>query len=99
MTRAIVWSDEALDDFDSAIAYIAKDSKRSASLVADRIEAAIESLSAMPTGRPGRVAGMYEKPVNRTPYIIAYSLSDHAIRIARVVHGARDWPDGEWPAE
>lgn len=42
---------------------------------------------------------MYEKPVNRTPYIIAYSLSDHAIRIARVVHGARDWPDGEWPAE
>lgn len=99
MTRAIVWSEEALDDFDTAITYIAIDSKRSASLVADRIEAAIGTLAAMPTGRPGRVAGMYEKPVSRTPYIVAYSLSDHAIRIVRIVHGARDWPEGEWPAE
>ena len=97
--RDLFWSDEALDDFDSAIHFVAKDSVRSATLVADRIERAINSLADMPTGRPGRVQATYEKVVQRTPYIIAYTLSDTAVRIARIIHGARDWPEGEWPAE
>ena len=97
--RHVVWSDDALDDFDSAIYFVAKDSPRSANLVADRIEQAINSLADMPTGRPGRVQGTYEKVVQRTPYIIAYTLSDATVRIAHIIHGARDWPEGEWPAE
>lgn len=97
--RDIVWSDEALDDFDSAIHFFARDGTRSAHLVADRIEQAIDSLADMPTGRPGRVQGTYERVVQRGPYIIAYTLSDAAVRIARIIHSARDWPEGEWPAE
>jgi len=97
--RDIVWSDEALDDFDSAIHFIAKHSARSVNLVADRIERAVDSLADMPTGRPGRVKGTYERMVQKTPHIIAYTLSDAAVRIAHIIHGARDWSEGEWPAE
>jgi plasmid stabilization system protein ParE len=97
--RDVVWSDEALDDFDSAIYFVAKDSKRSADLIADRIERAVDFLADMPTGRLGRVRGTYERVVQKTPYIIAYTLSDAAVRIVRIIHGARDWPEGEWPAE
>jgi len=99
MARRIAWSEEAVDDFDSAITYVALDSKRSAGLVAQRIENAIAGLATMPIGRQGRVAGSYEKPVQKTPYVIAYSLSDTTIRVLRIIHGARDWPDDEWPAE
>jgi toxin ParE1/3/4 len=97
--RRVVWSDDALDDIDSIIHHIALDSKRSARLVVDRIEAAANLLGEMPAGRPGRVSGSYEKSVLRTPYILAYALSDRTVTILRVVHGARDWPEGEWPAE
>lgn len=95
--REIVWSVDAFDDFDSAIAFIAKDNIRAATLVADRVQAAIDLLAEMPVGRPGRVKATYEKPVPRTPYIIAYALSDHAVSILRVIHGRRDWPAGELP--
>ena len=97
--RHIVWSEEALDDFQSAIFFIAKESPRAAELIADRLEQAINSLADMPTGRPGRVGGNYERFVQHTPYIIAYTLSDAAVRITRIIHASRDWREGEWPAE
>lgn len=97
--RRVVWSDDALDEIDSAVNHISADSPRSADLVLDRIEATANLLAEMPTGRPGRVKGTYEKPVHRTAYIVAYALSDRTITILHVIHGARDWPAGEWPAE
>ncbi|MCV0395236.1 MAG: type II toxin-antitoxin system RelE/ParE family toxin [Rhizobiaceae bacterium] len=97
--RAVVWSDDALDDMDSAVRYIANDSYRAATLVVDRIEATIELLAEYPTGRAGRVKGTYEKPVHRTPYIVAYALSDTRVVVLRVIYGSRDWPEGEWPPE
>jgi plasmid stabilization system protein ParE len=55
----------------------------------------------MATGRPGRVAGTYEKSVTGLRYIIAYALTRRGDReivsILRVIHTARDWPDEEWP--
>jgi plasmid stabilization system protein ParE len=97
--RNVVWSVRALDDLALALDYIAEDSELNADLVADRIDATARSLGHMPIGRPGRVHGMYEKSVSRTPYIIAYALSDRTVTVLRVIHGARDWPEGEWPAE
>lgn len=48
----------------------------------------------MASGRPGRLAGIYEKSVPRLPYIIAYALSERAGResvvILRVIHTSRD---------
>lgn len=97
--RTIVWSEESLDDFSEAIYFVAKDNAKAAHLIADRIERAISSLAEMPTGRPGRVSGNYERVVHKTSYIVSYTLSDTSVRITRIIHGSRDWPEGEWPAE
>jgi toxin ParE1/3/4 len=100
--RDVAWSDDALDDMSALVAYIAAENEAAALMVLDRIEEAVDNLSHMPTGRRGRVGGTYEKPVRSLPYIIAYALQggsrgDERIVILRVIHGARDWPEGEWP--
>lgn len=97
MTRRVDWSAEAADDFDRAIDYIAFDSEANGWLVSARVLGAIDLLAELPTGRQGRVDGIYEKVVQKTPYITAYSLSDNAIRIARIIRASRDWPEGKWP--
>jgi toxin ParE1/3/4 len=100
--RDIVWSDSSLDDLDSLAAYIAADNRSAAVRVLDRIEQTVDNLAHAPTGRTGRVAGTYEKPVRGLPYIIAYALQrrprgGERVVVLRVIHGARDWPEGEWP--
>lgn len=97
--RSIEWSDDALEDFDAAIGYIAIDSQTAATVVADRIFEAIDLLADIPTGRQGRVRGTYEKFVQNTSHIIAYAMSDRTITVLRVIHAKRNWPEGEWPAE
>lgn len=95
--RAIVWSDDALDDLESALLFVAQDNPRAALALVDRLDEAASRLADFPTGRPGRVARTYEKVVR--PYIIAYAMTDDRITILRVIHGRRDWPEGDWPAE
>lgn len=94
----IAWSQSALADFARAISYIAERDASAARLVAGRIDRAVRQLAEMPTGRPGRVHGTYEKPVLRTPYIVAYAVDERGITILHVIHGRRDWREGEWPA-
>jgi toxin ParE1/3/4 len=95
--RRLLWSDDALDDFVEAIAFITRASPASADVVADRIDAAAEALREMCVGRPGRVSGTYEKLVLRTPYILSYLATPDAILILRVIHARRHWPEGTWP--
>lgn len=95
--RRLVWSESALADFVQAISFIAGQDATAPRLVAERIDAAGRQLAEMPIGRPGRVLGTYEKPVLRTPYIIAYAVSERTVTVLRVIHGSRDWPEGEWP--
>ena len=100
--RDVVWSDSALDDMDALAAYIAADSQSAALKVLARIDKTVENLSHAPTGRSGRVTGTYEKPVRGLPYIVAYALQrkprgGERLVILRVIHGARDLPEGKWP--
>lgn len=95
--REVVWSAEALRDFNAALLHIAKDNHRAASLVADRIDQAVRLLAERPIGHPGRVTGTYEKQVLKTPYVIAYALADRTLTILRIIHHRRDWPPGDWP--
>lgn len=97
--RSVEWSTEALLDFRTAIDFISQRSEGAAETVALRILQAIDHLADLPTGRPGRVSGTYEKLVQRTSYIIAYTMSDRTIFVLRVIHASRDWPDGEWPPQ
>jgi plasmid stabilization system protein ParE len=97
----LVWSSAALDDFDQTIAFLAERNPNAALRVADRIDRAARKLARLPTGRPGRVAGTYEKIVTGLPYILAYAMTPpgagNSVVILRVIHGARDWPSGRWP--
>ncbi|MGI3901411.1 MAG: type II toxin-antitoxin system RelE/ParE family toxin [Janthinobacterium lividum] len=97
--RDVVWSDDALQEFNRALTDIALEDERAATLVADRVEAAIDLLAERAIGRPGRVSGTYEKRVLRTSYVIAYALSEQTLTILRVIHGHRDWVKETWPKD
>ena len=100
--RRVSWSEDALAEFCEVIAYIAADDPVAAAKVAERIEKAIDDLAETPTGRRGRVSGTYEKVVAGLPYIVAYALGDMPtgegrLTILRIIHGARNGPEGAWP--
>ena len=101
MTRGVEWSRDALDDLKAQIATIAGENPAAAQRVADRLRDTGDALGEMPTGRPGRVAGTYEKSVTGLRTIIAYALTPREDReivsILRVIHTSRDWPNNEWP--
>ena len=94
--RRIVWSSDALDELEDAMLYIAAENPAAAHMIVDRIKTAIFQL---PVGRVGRVKGTHEWLVRQTPYVVAYSLSGDTLSVLHIIHGARDWPEDEWPAE
>lgn len=100
--RPVVWSDDARRDYLAILRHIAEDNPDAAERVAGAIERTGCGLGEWPTGRPGRMSGVYEKLVPRLPYIIAYALvfqgGREVIAILRVIHAARDWPEEDWPA-
>jgi len=62
--------------------------------VDNRIQVQVESLADFPeSGRPGHVEGTRELVIHRTPYIAAYRIAGDTVRILRVLHGARRWPE------
>ena len=100
--REVFWSKDALDDLNFVIQYIAADNPATALSVISKIEKAGTALGNMATGRKGRVSGTYEKPVAGLAYIMAYAIEQRhdggeRVVILRVIHGARDWKEGDWP--
>lgn len=102
MTRPILWSRDALDGLKKQLVYIAADDPIAASRVVDRLRKAAAQLEDFATGRPGRVAGTYERSVTALPYIIVYEIiprdTGEVVAILRVIHTARDWPEETWPS-
>lgn len=99
MMRDVEWSFDALADFKAAINYVSRESEGAAKLVANRLRQGIDGLADIPAGRQGRVAGTYEKVIQKTSYIVAYRVTSRTIFVVRIIHAARDWPEDEWPAE
>lgn len=103
MIRRVVWTGEARSDLLDIIGFIAKENPNAAVRVVPRIERGAAELGALATGRPGRVAGTHEKVLPGLPYILAYEIlvigAAEAVAVLHVVHAARHWPAGEWPAE
>lgn len=99
--RKVVWSADAEKDYLGIVNYLAGVDARSADIVSSYILDAVAGLGVIPTGRPGRVAGMFEKSVRGAPYIVAYTLEGGAdggtVGILRIVHAACDWPKGKPP--
>lgn len=101
MKRPIQWSRAALDDLKTQIAFIAANNPAASVRVADRIRDTVTALGRIAVGRPGRVAGTYEKSVIGLPYVIAYAITMQEgrefISVLRVIHTSRNWPADEWP--
>ncbi len=92
--RIIVWSATAIDQYDNAIDYLARQNQPAAARLAERIETAILALAKRPIGRPGERAGTFEKRILKTSYLLVYSLSggpDGELRIHRIFHMSQNW--------
>ena len=88
------WSILAQNDRDEIFSYIESDSPRAAVATDDSIREQVEVLLQFPElGRPGRVEGTRELVISRTPYIAAYRIKGRVVRILRVLHAARRWPE------
>jgi len=92
----LVWAPFALADRDEIFTFIEAHSPRAAAFIDKRIASAARRLLRFPqSGRPGRVPGTRELVVPRSPYIAVYIVAADRVRILRVLHGARLWPDDE----
>jgi addiction module RelE/StbE family toxin len=89
-----VWSALALEDRRAIFAYVEADDPHAAILLDERIEAAVKRLIDFPeSGRPGMVEETRELVIPHTAYIAPYRIVGDIVRILRVIHGARIWPD------
>jgi toxin ParE1/3/4 len=88
------WSRLAFADRDEIFDYLAADNPKAALKIDKIIKQELELLVDYPErGRPGRVEGTKELVITRTPYVVAYRIQAARIRILRILHGARAWPE------
>ena len=91
----ILWTEEALDDLESILAYYYLEvSPRAAAAVEKRIIGEIESLPPYPERirESDRVPGTRELVVNKLPYVVFVQMRNDAIIILNVVHTKRKFP-------
>ena len=75
--------------------FLEEQSRFAADDLDDRIDSSLDSLAHFPRlGRLGKVGGTRELLVQRTPYILIYSISDK-IMVLRLIHAAQQWPAEE----
>ncbi|ETW99518.1 MAG: hypothetical protein ETSY1_14765 [Candidatus Entotheonella factor] len=91
----IFWEEDAEEDLDKIFEYILEDNPQAVLRMVDRIRQAVQRLIEHPhLGRAGRVADTRELVISGTPYLVPYQVLDDRIVILRVLHGARQWPEG-----
>ena len=90
----IRWSPEAADDLERICERIERDNLDAARRVARTIYEGCSRLRDFPhLGRISiRMSGRRELVFSPLPYIAVYRVSENAIEISRIFHGAQDWP-------
>jgi len=85
------WTNLALKDFEQAHDYIMQEDPESAQRIAQRILDATRRLQKYPRmGRVGADEETRELVVQKTPYLLVYSLTGDAIELLRVWHTSQD---------
>lgn len=84
----------AADDLERICDRIERDDPEAARRVARTIYDGCSQLSDFPyLGRASsRMAGRRELTFSPLPYIVVYRVTEHAVEISRIFHGAQDWP-------
>ncbi len=89
----IVWLPVASAALDSTVEYIETKNPYAARDQVDEINHQLLLLSDNPEmGRIGREKGTRELVINRTSYILVYSIKKNNIYILQFLHGAQQWP-------
>ena len=89
----IRWSTAAAQDLFRIVEYIHRENAPAAQRVAKTIYENVGSLSSFPhRGRLGRVEGTRELPVPSLPFLVVYRVTQDAVEIAGVIHGAQGLP-------
>ncbi len=91
--RVISWAHIAEHDLDAIEDYIALDKPQAALDAVNTIEAKVQMLKLFPDmGKRGRVSGTRELVAAPLPYVVVYRVRGDHVEIARVLHGAQQWP-------
>lgn len=89
----IEWKSLAQKDLFEIVSFVANQNPKAAYNVLQEIKEQVEMLAQYPQlGRHGRVPGTRELVIVRTSYLVPYQISGKKIRVLRVLHGARKWP-------
>jgi toxin ParE1/3/4 len=92
----IRWSTRALQDFESALAYVAEENPQAARTMRERILATAGTLESFSLGLPGP-NGCEKIYVPKTRYFIIFRRSsDGNVGIRALVHASRDWERINW---
>ena len=87
------WTAPAAQDLYNITRHIRQDNPEAARDVARTIYDGCESLEHFPQrGRKGRIEGTRELVLPGLPYIVVYRIKEQAVELARIYHGAQDWP-------
>jgi toxin ParE1/3/4 len=84
----------AAEDLERICERIAQDNPEAAGRVAGTIYDGCARLRTFPhLGRASsRAPGRRELVFPPLPYIVVYQVTEHAVEISRIFHGAQDWP-------
>ena len=90
----VIWSAASVRHLQEIIDYLQGESSAGAVTIRRRILATSLRVGQMLySGRIGRVDGTREAVVPRSPYIVVYQVSEQAVEILGIWHGARQWPE------
>lgn len=93
MAKALIWTEAAWSDLESAAQYIAKDSPMYARTLVEEIRRAARSLSQF--SERGRIVPELNRGDTReifpAGYRLVYRVSENTVTILAVIHHARDW--------
>jgi addiction module RelE/StbE family toxin len=86
------WTVPAAEDLENIKAYLDIHYPEFAETTVRTIYQRIRSLKAAPyRGRPGHRGGTRELTLSPLPYIVVYTVTDEAVEIVHIHHGAQDW--------
>ncbi len=87
------WTTAAASDLESIAEYLFEKTPEHAARLIREICDAVFALRIYPNrGRPGKKSGTRELVLAALPYIVVYKVASDVLHIARILHGAQDWP-------
>jgi addiction module RelE/StbE family toxin len=87
------WTTAAARDLENIADYLFEKTPENAARLIREICDAVFALRIYPNrGRPGKKSGTRELVLPALPYIVVYKVAGDVLHIARILHGAQQWP-------